>query len=144
MIKNALILIVAMMIFGCNNKSSKDSHEKIGELKNTKWIHQPFKEYKDCIDTLTFSTESYGVNYSCEHEFHDSIVYEINNDTLFIEKFGYASEFEPDQELVVMSKYKLIGLKGDLKMVDIKHRNNDFFNSVDPKFIVGKTYKKIK
>ena len=142
--KNTLILLAALMILACNNKTSKDSHEKIGELKNTKWIHQPYKEYKDCIDTLKFVTENYGVNYSCEHEFYDSIVYEINDDTLFIEKYGYATEVEPDQELVVMSKYKLIGLKGDLKMVDIKHRNNDFFDSVDPKFIVGITYEKLK
>ena len=144
MIKNTLILIAALIILGCNNKSSQISHEKIGDLKNTKWIHQPFKENKDCIDTLIFISNLSGLDYSCEHDFHDSITYQIFNDTLLIDKYDYVSEVDLDQGLEIVSKYILIKSQENLIIVDIKHKHLDKFESVDPKIFIGKTYKKLE
>ena len=138
--RNFVFLLLILFFSAC----SSTTKEQIGKLENTIWIHQPFEDDNMCIDSLIFYPDFKGVFYRCEHDFHDSITYRIENNTLYINRYNYISDVDANQQLEVESKYVLIMREGRLKMTDIKHRYNDSFNSIDPKFVEGNFFSKVK
>ncbi|MEO9257337.1 MAG: hypothetical protein ABI207_03085 [Crocinitomicaceae bacterium] len=139
-----MIIAIILLVFGCNPGNSKSAIKELNNLKNTKWIHQPFQDISSCIDTLFLINNQYGYIYSCEHEMKDSITFQVLNDTLFMDIYDYLSEVDLSGGLQIVSKYKFVKTNGNLYLTDIKHRCGDKFESVDKKFLGRNVYKKFK
>ena len=140
--ENILYTVIFLSLTNCISNSSADSPEVLSDLANTIWINQPLPEFPECIDTLVLLDRQYGYEYSCEHNFSDSIAFRIMNDTLYVDKYDYLFEVYTDQKGIV-SRYKLILVKGNLRIVDIKHRYGARFASVKKETLANKDYKKL-
>lgn len=96
------------------NKPNDISPIEINDLKGTIWIHRPYKDVSDCVDTLVFQSDSIGYEYRCEFEIRNKFSYQYANDTLVIYEYGYISEVS-DQGLEL--KYKLKYFRKNDKLI---------------------------
>lgn len=128
-----------LIISGCSYPNSTNSIDE-SDLENSTWLHQPFQEFPNCIDTLVFKISGTGIYYSCEHEYSDQLVYKVTSDTIKIEIQDYLSEMDTSK-FETVTKYMLVNKNGDLKIISIKHWPN--FEEVDKKYLRNKIYKKM-
>ena len=114
--------------------------ESLSDLVGTTWIHQPFPNISNCIDTLKISKDN-GSYYHCEHELSYDLEYEITNDTLAINEYGFVSEVDAELGTEIKSMYKFIKSEGKLIMIFIGHKYNAF-KPVEPKYLYKEFYTK--
>ena len=148
--KKSITILHVLLILSCQQSGDKSTQtsteetnkfqkETINTLSGTSWIHQPFDDFPDCIDTLKIQPTE-GTYYLCEHETEYPIIYKVENDTLYIDMYGLISELNVELGTEIKSKFKLIKSNGKLVAVFIAHEYNGTFDPVEPQYL----YKELK
>lgn len=105
-----------------NNSADPDIEQKQGLdnsnsriLEDSKWIHTPYSDYPDCVDTMAFNTDSSGYEYRCEFELSNDFTYTFENDTVVLTEYGLISEIDASLGKEVKGRTKY--LKNNNEMI---------------------------
>ncbi|MGB0432020.1 MAG: hypothetical protein ACPGLV_16215, partial [Bacteroidia bacterium] len=107
--------------------NSIDYISNLKDVIGTNWIHQPFAEHKDCIDSL-FLFDGQGSYYSCERALDYRIEFQVKNHQLYVSVFDIenvgGNEFLSRKEIYELEF-------GQLKLKSAEIKRGDHWDTLD-------------